>query len=106
MKRLIGIIVLMIGIYATYYDLTEGTLPKNENEPASEATSTMIPFQEITVRPGDTVLSIIENLEGFPNEVSINKIVEDFILLNGIAPQDIQAGKSYKIPLYSSDEQL
>ena len=96
-------IVLLIGliIYSAYFDLTTGTLPAASVPATAEETASELPYKEIEVKPGDTLLSIIEREEGsLPKP--INTIILDFQELNdGQSPHEMQIGKTYKIPVYS-----
>ncbi|WP_075982317.1 hypothetical protein [Bacillus massilinigeriensis] len=106
MKRLILLFVTALVIYIIYYDLTNGTLPA-VTEQKTEAKEKSIDLEEgkiafftYEVKRGETVLSIVEKqLESSP-PVSINQVIEDFIDLNGIKPENIQTGKTYKFPNY------
>lgn len=108
MKRMLGFILFILCAYAIYYDLTIGTLPGiqavQEDEHKAVESTLSIEYIEIEVKPGDTVLSIIEQNGGVPAHFSIEKIVTDFSELNeGINPTDIQPGKTYKFPIYDKD---
>ncbi|MFD1736568.1 LysM peptidoglycan-binding domain-containing protein [Bacillus salitolerans] len=108
MKKLTLFLIISLLIYSVYYDLKTGTLPISKVIAASGDneinTHTPIPtehFIEVKVKPGDTVLSILEqHLEGnLP--VSIPTVIIDFKKLNDeMDPEKIQIGKTYKIPLY------
>ncbi|WP_227934966.1 hypothetical protein [Alkalihalobacillus deserti] len=117
MKRMGTIFIILVILYSTYYDLTVGTLPNGLTEAAEaitdeEATSTNIaeeettileldPFQEVTVEPGHTVLSIVEHLHEGTIKATIQEIVYDFQELNGgIRPEEIQIGETYLFPVY------
>ena len=95
MKRLFGILLTVMVLYAIYYDLSQGTLPVDTGEKATiEKTNTVpgLPYFEAKVVVGDTVLSI---------PVPISDIATDFRQLNnGQSPQEIQPGKTYKFPIY------
>ncbi|ERN54796.1 hypothetical protein M3689_04610 [Alkalihalophilus marmarensis] len=122
MKRIgFGLIILII-LYSVYYDLTIGTLPNGltaapeETVDIEEAESVMTnevseepvitePFVEVVVEPGYTVLSIVEHLhEGIvPFPASIQEVIFDFKHLNqGIEPENIQIGETYKFPYYGN----
>ncbi|WP_078552815.1 hypothetical protein [Bacillus alkalicellulosilyticus] len=114
MKKLFFSFVIILVLYSTYYDLTTGTLPEaaskqeqksdseNTTQPSSPGTS--IPFQEVIVESGYTVLSIVEHLHDAPVQASISQIVYDFQELNdGIKPEEIQIGKTYNFPLYHQE---
>jgi predicted Zn-dependent protease len=113
MKKFIGTIMFLLIVYVLYYDLSIGTLPtvvpkasettnKVKSEEKKISPKKEMHFVEVTVKPGDTLLSLIENREGKLTQ-SIPKIIDDFILLNnGLAPDQIQMGKKYKIPTYQT----
>ncbi|WP_066049714.1 hypothetical protein [Robertmurraya korlensis] len=112
MKRLFLFLLVTLILYIIYVDLSIGTIPNNQTVESIEVDSktiqveeTVIPSFSRTVEQGDTVLSIIETeLEGAV-PVPIEKIVNDFILLNkGKKPEEIQAGKSYLFPDYSKSD--
>lgn len=92
-----------------------GTLPHptkiaSENIPAvaeikEEVESTQqdvsIPFQSKEVKAGDTVLSVVEELNTSKTTVSILTIIKDFEELNpSVKADSLQIGKVYKFPLY------
>jgi hypothetical protein len=59
------------------------------------------PYQTVTVKPGDTLLSIMERQQNGPLPVPIDKAITDFEALNpGEKAQTLQIGKKYKIPVY------
>lgn len=99
MNRVFVLMFIAICIYAIYFDFTIGTLPKAE-EKEVDAMDSDLKYAYVTVEPGDTVLSLIEEIGGFPSSVSIEEMINDFIDLNGILPEQIQPGVTYKIPVY------
>ncbi|GAE33436.1 hypothetical protein [Halalkalibacter akibai] len=116
MKRIGTIFIILVILYSVYYDLTIGTLPngltevevttieETETEIVTEEINASVPFdpfQEVTVEPGHTVLSIVEHLHEGPIPASIQEIVFDFQELNGgTKPEEIQIGKAYLFPVY------
>ena len=105
MKRLFGILLTAIVLYAIYHDLSDGTLPVTTNEettPIKEINSLPnVPYFKKKVIAGDTVLSILEDRYDHSIPVPISDVVTDFRQLNnGLSPQEIQTGKSYKFPIY------
>lgn len=108
MKKFAGFLVLLLIIYAVYNDLSLGTLPaanmqKIDTLEKEDKDTKNIPYFEHEVKPGDTVLSVLDNNLNTPMEVPVSKAVEDFRILNdGIEPQKIKFGKTYKFPDYSS----
>lgn len=108
MKRLLTFLIICFVIFIVYYDITSGTLPqmiptdfkKNSLPVNNSAHKSKLSFIEITIKPGDTLLSIIEREEGSLPQ-SIESIVTDFQELNeGLRPEQMQIGKTYKIPNY------
>jgi hypothetical protein len=105
MKRfLIGCFILLI-LYVVAYDLKIGTLP--QTTPANaEIQSTSIKTKDTTyksyeVTPGDTLISVVEELNQ-DGKYSIVTMISDFKSLNpGVNPENIQIGKTYKFPLYN-----
>jgi hypothetical protein len=106
LKRIIGALITVLIIYVIYYDLTEGTLPMEKRTDESVSVSSPLtdglPYVEEEVKPGDTVLSIVERNGKNPLPTSISKVIADFEKLNdGKKPEDIQIGKQYKFPIYN-----
>ena len=101
MKKIIALLLIGLIIYSVYFDLTIGTLPAASVPTTAEEASPELPYNEIEVKPGDTLLSIIEREEGnLPKP--IDKIILDFQKLNdGQSPHEMQIGKTYKFPDYT-----
>ena len=105
MKRLLGILVTILILYAIYYDLSQGTLSVTTNQESTpivkQISTTELPYFEKKVVAGDTVLSILEDRYRRSIPVPISDIAADFQQLNnGLSPQEIQPGKTYKFPIY------
>lgn len=115
MKKLFGLLLSILIIYVIYFDLTVGTLPsattqqvdaKVENITTQNKTKpkTEIPAFEAKVKPGETVISIVENQLDRALPVSIGELIEDFKKLNpGKSPEKIQIGSTYIFPDYSKE---
>lgn len=104
MKKLFGALAILLVFYIIFFDLKHGTLPVAMEEPeiVSTAATVKTSFFEEKVRAGDTVLTIVENKLKAQIPVSINEVVTDFETLNeGISPEKIQIGKTYRFPDYS-----
>jgi hypothetical protein len=120
LKRLLLFISFCFTLFIIYFDLTTGTLPASHppastGEPASHppastgepavpasqpASAPSAAYKEITMQPGDTLLSIVEKEKGESNH-PIETIISDFQSLNeGLKPENMQIGKTYKIPVY------
>ncbi|WP_318508396.1 LysM domain-containing protein [Bacillus sp. T3] len=111
MKRLTVALITVLVLYVIYYDLTEGSIviPEERLEeqalPVSSTSTNSIPFSEHVVKPGDTVISIVEKKSDNPLPVSISKVISDFQKLNdGTNPVDIQIGNQYKFPTYEKQD--
>ncbi len=91
------IFVVVIG-YAAYIDISHGSLPFRNTAKANNVNS--IPYYVKEIKPGDTVLSLVEKTEdSLP--VAIEDIISDFEELNdGLSPEKILIGRSYNIPDY------
>lgn len=110
MKKLLFLLLILIVCTSIYYDITEGTLFTQTIE--SNSGSTSLPSSdtlddqskiEVTVEPGQTVLSVVEKLHDGPVPASIEQISKDFEKLNnGLSPESIQVDKSYFFPVYES----
>lgn len=113
MIRLFIAALICITIFSIYYDLSSGTLTLINEQPVMSAPSltetekaetiqeSRENYMEVEVKAGDTVLTVAERIAGKPIPVSITQLVEDFQALNeGMRPEKIQIGKTYKFPLY------
>lgn len=107
-KRFVGAILSVLILYVIYYDFTKGTLPTESNEQNSvpvSTTNTNIPFFEVEVKPGETVMTIVEKKLDKPIPVSITRLISDFEQLNnGDKPEEIRIGKQYRFPDYRKTE--
>ncbi|MCM3725140.1 hypothetical protein M3226_05430 [Neobacillus cucumis] len=110
MKKIFGILLSILVIYVIYYDLTVGTLPAStpqlvdakveQRTPSPAEIDT--PSFDAEVKPGDTVISIVEHKINKSLPVSIADLIEDFQTLNGgKSPEKIQIGSTYHFPDYS-----
>lgn len=108
MKVLLITLFIFVIIYCVYYDLKTGTLPREPVTTAQKDDSSVLddqqidePYVDVKVKPGDTVLTLLEQHQSGSLPVSISKVVTDFQNLNnGVAPEKMQIGRTYKIPLY------
>ncbi|MCJ7843421.1 hypothetical protein MUB24_21600 [Lederbergia sp. NSJ-179] len=107
MKKIMVIIASFIIIYSMYHDLTVGVLPALSANSGSREDVEIIQNQdkdmfEKEVRPGDTVISILEENQQDSLPVSIDQIIDDFERLNnGLKPEEIQIGETYRFPIYA-----
>ena len=113
MKKLFGLLLSVLIIYVIYFDLTVGSLStsvpqhvdaqvENTTKVNNNKPNTDIPAFEAKVKPGDTVISIVENELDKSLPVSITELIEDFKKLNpGKSPEKIQIGSTYVFPDYS-----
>jgi hypothetical protein len=110
MKKLLGLVIMIAIVYAIYVDLTVGTLPSAYSQKAEAQTQTVIKpasgtgYFEETVKPGETVISIVEHHLNKPIPVSITDLITDFGALNpGQTAEKIRIGSTYKFPDYSKN---
>lgn len=133
MIKLLFTLLFLFVTYVIYYDLSAGVLSKptsivllqNKENKQSENTTKAIKeekseqvqkdvktgkeeelfYQEVKVAAGQTVLSIVEQIQGGPLPVSISQLITDFQILNPkTEPEMIQIGKVYKFPVYTENE--
>ncbi|UAL46173.1 hypothetical protein K7887_14735 [Sutcliffiella horikoshii] len=116
MIRLFIAALILVTIYSIYYDLSSGTIPEpaapvaatvpatntdTETESSALSSPTNNLYIEVEIKAGDTVLTVAEKIANKPIPVSITQLIEDFQNLNeGITPEKIQIGKTYKFPVY------
>ncbi|MEH7379940.1 LysM domain-containing protein [Bacillus sp. JJ1533] len=108
MKRFFAFLAFVFIIFIIYYDMRIGTLPVAKNEPieATEviAQTTDDPYKKITVKAGDTLLSIVEKVNEGTRITSIESVINDFEELNPESKAELlQIGKTYKFPLYTNE---
>jgi hypothetical protein len=105
MKKLAALFLTAFILYIVYYDLKIGTLPGSIQASTIKETHDEISYQVWEVKPGDTVLSVVEKLTNESIPVSLSQVVDDFQALNqGVKPEEIQIGKTYKFPVYQNIE--
>jgi hypothetical protein len=105
-KFLAGCFFLLI-LYVVAYDLKIGTLPQTEPVTASvklPSHKKQEKYQLYKVKPGDTLISVVEKLND-SSDYTIVSMIKDFKTLNPKSnPENIQIGKLYKFPLYKKTE--
>ncbi|MCD7033086.1 hypothetical protein LRR81_02510 [Metabacillus sp. GX 13764] len=100
MKRPIIMLLICFLFYTIYYDLAKGTLPAAVSSHEKKAPAKN--YQEITVKSGDTMLSILESLPSSSSsgKLSIEKAEKEFEHLNpGVKAGMIVIGKTYRFPV-------
>ncbi|MDN3955397.1 LysM peptidoglycan-binding domain-containing protein [Sporolactobacillus laevolacticus] len=101
MKKRFFTILFIMACWTSYVDLTSGSLPAGQAaQPVKTVTEkAAVPYQRITVAPGDTLLSITEKIN--ENEPSIERVLKDFAVLNpSVDPNHLQIGETYAFPNY------
>lgn len=114
MRNFLIFITFVLIAAGIWNDLTNGSLPhtaeiqKAETEAKAESydrASAGVPYKEIEVETGDTVLSILTSLHSGRLPANIETAIADFQKLNnGTSPDTIQPGERYKFPLYEANE--
>ncbi|MFK2824376.1 hypothetical protein QYG89_01525 [Bacillus sp. B190/17] len=108
MKNFLLFIAVILIAAGLWNDLTNGSLPHSneEQQPKVKAEHTEVPppslpYEEVEVETGDTVLSILAALHNGRLPADIETAISDFQDLNkGVSPDSIRRGESYKFPLY------
>ncbi|CAH0347015.1 hypothetical protein [Bacillus sp. CECT 9360] len=107
MKRLLLFLTLCFIGFIIYFDLTTGTLPASgvkAGEYSIQPEKSSVPYTEVMINPGDTLLTISEKEEDGLT-VSIEMLIRDFQELNnGLNPEEMQIGETYKIPVYDKQK--
>jgi hypothetical protein len=107
MKNLLILLASFLIIYSIYFDISVGTLPHSDTQKVEavakpKLSKTRIPYFEVKVEPGDTLLTIVEHRIKKPLPVSITRLIHDFEVLNpDQSAEKIQIGKSYRFPDYA-----
>ena len=111
MKRFFTFLAIAFILYIIYYDVRIGTLPVAKNEAVEVIAGTEVvaphpsdPYKELKVKPGDTLLSIVEKMNEGQKITSIESVIKDFEELNPDSKAELlQIGKTYKFPLYTNE---
>ncbi|WP_099158522.1 hypothetical protein [Virgibacillus ndiopensis] len=96
-------LVILLLIISVYKDLTSGTQESLElNKPIEiEQTSKKYKVVKVKVQSGDTVLSIMEEVNNNNKTLDITKILSDFKAINNeVSPHELKVGNYYYFPLY------
>lgn len=108
MKKIGIVAITSLLLYIIYFDLTIGTLPANAkpilHKNAETEKTHSLTYQKHLVKPGETVISIAEQLHKGSLKVPIEQLINDFEELNpNVGVTKIQPGKTYFIPYYPKD---
>ncbi|HBU89924.1 MAG TPA: hypothetical protein DEB53_01775 [Bacillus pumilus] len=98
MRRIIFLLISLFVLFIIFFDLKNGTIPVEEG-PAVPANAFQTPekkaYKKVTVKQGETVVSIVHISK------PLDEVIEDFEELNqGVKANEIQAGSTYKFPVY------
>ncbi|WP_156290717.1 hypothetical protein [Oceanobacillus salinisoli] len=102
-KKIFIYIIIILLVASIYKDLSLGTEP-NENVPTQETTIQInenYSAMKVKVTSGDTVLSIVENINEGKGEIAIDQMMTDFQQLNPeVNPYRLQPNTFYYFPVY------
>jgi hypothetical protein len=107
MKNLLILLASFLIIYSIYFDISVGTLPQTDTKKVEavakpKSPKTSIPYFEVKVEPGDTLMTVVEHRIKRQLPVSITRLIHDFEALNPEqTAEKIQIGKSYRFPDYA-----
>ncbi|WP_461202368.1 type IV pilus assembly protein FimV [Anoxybacillus sp. TBDG-1] len=100
MKKIFIFLVFIAVCTMAYHDITKGTIHTIRTEKTMKQTKEL-PYREVTIQRGDTLLSIVEREMNGQLPVSIDKLIADFEALNPhVNAHSLQIGKTYLIPQY------
>ncbi|SDK54336.1 hypothetical protein [Sediminibacillus albus] len=116
-KKTFIFILIILFISSVYKDLTVGTpvpgkdngtavsMPEKPEQSSGNKQKETDAFQilEVKVHPGDTVLTIVEDINRRDTQLSIEQVIKDFQTLNPDAdPHQIEPDMIYKFPVYNN----
>lgn len=100
MKKVFIFLVCIAICAIAYQDITNGTIRTIRAEKTIEQKKEL-PYREVTIQRGDTLLSIVEREMNGKLPVSIDRLIIDFQTLNPhVNAHSLQIGKTYRIPYY------
>ncbi|MFB4161725.1 hypothetical protein ACE1TF_17780 [Geomicrobium sp. JSM 1781026] len=116
MKKWIWILAILAIIVAVYYDLSRGSLPvvgseettvqEQVDDEEAEDLDEDVFYDDtvaIEVEPGQSLLTIIEQLHEDGYDEHVDHVKSDFEYLNdGILSDEIRAGDVYTFPIYEN----
>ncbi|WP_164216128.1 hypothetical protein [Virgibacillus sp. YIM 98842] len=102
MKKVLIYTLIFLFLFSVYKDLNVGSLENNINSPSNSVSISDYNAVYAKVQHGDTILSIVENINGENlNVMDMDRVLEDFKLLNpNVNPYELKAGHYYYFPLY------
>lgn len=107
LRNLLVYLILILFILSLYKDLTVGTPLSNENKSSHVQQSNLKDKEnslsgiQVRIQPGDTVLSITEQINHQLPAMDITQIIADFKTINPHTnPYDLQSDTIYYFPLY------
>ena len=100
-KKISLILLLLLLILSFLHDLSKQNSVQQE-QPLNKADIINSEIAHIKIEPGDTVLSITEEVNNDLQSLDINKIIADFQKLNpGADPKSLIPYSFYYFPLYN-----
>lgn len=100
-KRKVFTLLFLAACWTSYHDLTAGSLPASgeTHHTGQTAEQAAVPFKSVTIQPGDTLLSVAEQLN--EADIPVSRIISDFKLLNpSVDPNHLRIGETYAFPFY------
>lgn len=102
-KRFLVYVVVFLCLLSIYYDLSGRYKPQQVAPIESTSKQQIVTMNAVpmVVKPGQSVLSITEQINADVEYLDIKQILNDFIKLNpGVDPLNIQINQTYYFPLY------
>ena len=103
-KKIILFICIILLILSVVHDL-EKSYPRN-NKNDLQNVQFQVDIQEehkvikVTAKPGDTILSLIEEANDGISEINIEILVKEFKRINNSDSITLKAGSTYYVPIY------
>jgi hypothetical protein len=102
MKKIFIYILVFLFLFSVYKDLDGGSLQNRLETLTENASITNYKAVYVKVQHGDTILSIVEDINEKTMQIQdINQILEDFRLLNpNVNTDQLKVGHFYYFPSY------
>ncbi|WP_188453643.1 hypothetical protein [Virgibacillus oceani] len=96
-------LIILLLIVSVYKDLTSGSFESDEKKIQfnTDQVSKKYKVIKVKVQSGDTVLSIMEEVNNNSKSLDITKLLSDFNAINDVDPHNLRVGHYYYFPLYN-----
>lgn len=102
MKKVLIYTLVFLLLFSVYQDLHVGSLQNSTDPPLQTVPITDYNAVYVKVQHGDTILSIVENINSDSiQRLDVDQIMDDFKVLNpNVNPHQLRPGHYYYFPSY------